>query len=180
MEGGSLKKSHINRILDTVHHGLATTTLVTADGGKTMHIDDTKPLNAFGAAVYSAASAGVVNNIWANYSPCPECVQALLLLLGKDTNKPTIHIGRIYIGDTFADMIESLQCLAKLKHEGFDIVPWDFSALRDTLTANDCKAVISERLGDDSFNTEYMKLVSYVNFIHQLSENQHASTWCTL
>ena len=71
-------------------------------------------------------------NIWTNYSPYPTCVHALIGKYNKpDDIKPTVHVARIYTASNgLTHIIESLQCLGKLEHEGFSVQPWNFNELK--------------------------------------------------
>lgn len=173
----SLRKSQLEVILDTVYPNTASPILVSPDRGYTVYSNDNNHLSAY-QVMESRTEVTDIKNIWANYSPCTDCVKLLISTYEKHDDKPTVHVGRIYTpGSTFKDAVLTLQCLARLKHDKFDIVPWNFEEFKSYTTAA-CDGEIDERLGNSSFNSEYMKLESQVQFIHQLSENPHAGTWC--
>lgn len=176
----SLKKSQLEIILNTVYSqtgGQVHTTLITPDQGKDVYTDEVNPLRAYQIMI---GEVGQPSNIWANYSPCPDCVHALIKNYEKSTNKPTVHIAKIYTKSTqFNDTVEALQCLAKLKHVGFSLVEWNFAELNKTVISDStCKEEINERLRKKQFMTEYMKLASQLEFVRQISESSHANSWC--
>ena len=110
----------------------------------------------------------------------PLCAKALLNHYKPDSGieKPTIHVAGIYTASNkFSDAVESLQCLAKLEHVGFSILPWDFNAFKQFVSESACMQEINEHHENNSI--EYMKLVAQLGFIHQISEkNSHANSWC--
>ena len=81
-------------------------------------------------------------------------------------------------------VIESLQCLAKLKHEGFDIVPWNFNEFKAPqgvpVFVDECISDIDTYYGNVNFTSAYMDLERHTIFIQQLSENPHVNSWCTV
>ena len=175
----SLKKSQLEMILNTVYSqtgGQVHTTLITPDQGKDTYTDEINPLKAYQVMI---STVGQPSNIWANYSPCPHCVRALIKNYEKSTNKPTVHITKIYINSSqFSDTVEALQCLAKLKHVGFSLEEWNFVEFKAVISDSTCKEEINERLGNNQFTTEYMKLASQLEFVRQISESPHANSWC--
>ena len=171
----SLSKSQIERILDTVYPEVGKPTLITPDGGKTMYFHDTDPTIAYQHLI---GANHVTDNIYANYSPCRFCVLLLQHLFIGVEDKPTIHVGRIYITqNTLKDAIMDLQCLARLIHDGFNIVAWNFDSFKSSLT-EDCADEIDGRIKNVDFDREYMNLVTQVDFIRELGTNRHANTWC--
>ena len=179
----SLTKSQLEMILNTVYppSGLKVfTTLVTPNHGGNMYISETEPLSTY-QALLNAIDSGNINDtglIWTNYSPCPVCARALVGHY-KNSDKPAIHIAQIYTNNnTYGEAITSLQCLAKLEHEGFSIMPWDFNQFKQYINES-CANKIDERdEGNSKFNEEYMKLVSQVEVIHEVSQSSHANSWC--
>ena len=132
----SLMRSQLEMILNTVYSQSGSqdfTTLVTPNQGGNMYISKTKPLSTY-QDLLNAIEQGHIDdtgNIWTNYSPCPVCVRVLLDHYSKASNKPTIHIARIFTeSDMYVDAVTSLQCLAKLEHVGFRIIPWDFNQFK--------------------------------------------------
>ena len=169
-------------ILNTVYSQSGSqvfTTLVTPNHGGNMYITETNPLTSY-QALLNAIEQGHIDdtgNIWTNYSPCPVCARALLGHYNKASNKPTIHVARIFTdNNTFGAAVTSLQCLAKLEYEGFSIMPWDFNKFKQYITES-CANEIDER-DEGNFKEEYMKLVTQVEFIHEVSQNSHANSWC--
>ena len=178
----SLMKSQLEMILNTVYSpsGLQVfTTLVTPNHGGNMYISETRPLSTYEDLVNAIEQGHIddTGNIWTNYSPCPVCARTLLNHYSKASNKPTIHIAQIYTeNDTYVDAVTSMQCLAKMEHVGFSIMPWNFNQFKRYINES-CANRIDER-NERMFKEEYMKLVAHVEFIHQVSQISHASSWC--
>ena len=172
-------------ILDTVHpvtgNPIPFINIITPDHGTTVYYDELSPLSAYRAMLEGISET---DNIWSSYSPCPSCARALFTHFNKpEVDKPTIHIARIYSESTkLTHVVESFQCLAKLVHEGFAIVPWDFDEFKthDSIPAfiDICTSVIDAYYGDGNFTSAYMELVSQVTFIQELGQNPHANSWC--
>ena len=180
----SLKKSQLEMILNTVYPQSGSqvfATLMTPNHGRDMYITEIDALNIYYSMLNDIEQSHIedTQNIWTNYSPCPHCVLALLDHYNKPGNdKPTVHVARIYTqSNKFNDAIRSLQCLAKLEHVGFSILPWDFSAFKQYISES-CAKEIGERDEINNFSEEYMKLVTQIEFIHQLSQSPHANSWC--
>ena len=169
-----LTKPDLKKILETVYqHTETLPTLITADGGQQMFIDASEPLKAYQKMIDIADTP---TNIWANYSPCLNCM--LALVYARYSEKPTIHVASIYTeSSTFRDAVKTLQCLAKLQHMGFAIQAWNFTEFKSYMT-EECGQDIDDQLKNEQFSSEYMKLVSQVDFIHQLSKNPRANSWC--
>ena len=55
-------------------------------------------------------------------------------------------------------------------------MPWDFDKFKKYITES-CANEIDER-DEGKFKEEYMKLVAQVGFIHEVSQNSHANSWC--
>ena len=185
---GALQKSQLEMILDTVYpvtgNHMPFTTLITPNRGLKMYITETNPLNAY-QVMFNAIEHHIIpetGNIWTNYSPCPDCIAALFKHYNKpDDDKPTIHVARIYTkGSSFSDAVETLQCLAKLVHAGFSVVPWNFNEFKDhsSFIHESCKTEIDTYVGSEKFSKEYLELVDHVGFIDQLSQNPHVNSWC--
>ena len=167
-----LTKTNLKKILETVDpHNETLPTLITADRGKNMFIDASEPLEAYKKMIDIADR---LSNIWANYSPCLSCMSALV----KTRKKSTIHVASIYFeSSTFRDAVKTLQCLANLQHVGFDIQAWNFTEFKSDMK-EECGKVIDDQLENEQFSSEYKELESQVDFIHQLSENPRANSWC--
>ena len=172
-------------ILNTLHPittGLQPhATILTPDHGTNMFTHDLTPLNAYQTML--DITTGTITNIWANYSPCPSCARKLLNHYKDGGDKPTIHIARIYTeSDNLSHIVESLQCLAKLKHNGFNIVAWNFNNFKApggvAQFTELCNSGITTAYGNANFTSEFMELESHVTFIQELGENTHADSWC--
>ena len=181
----SLKKSQLEMILNTVYPQSGSqvfATLMTPNHGRNMYITEFNPLNGYYSILNDIEQSIIedTGNIWTNYSPCPRCVLALLDHYNKPGNdKPTIHVARIYTeSNKFSDAVSSLQCLAKLEHVGFSILPWDFNAFKQYISESCANEI--DKHGENYFLEEYMKLGTQLQFIHQLSRNLHANSWCDL
>ena len=170
----SLTRPDLKNILETVYqHTETLPTLITADGGQQMFIHASEPLEAYKEMIDIADTP---SNIWANYSPCLSCIKSLVN--ARYEENPTIHVASIYTeSSTFRDAVKTLQCLAKLQHMGFAIQAWNFTEFKSYMT-EECGQDIDDQLKNEQFSSEYMKLVSQVDFIHQLSENPRANSWC--
>lgn len=189
MEGSTsstaLEKAQLEMILDTVYpvtrNPIPFTNIITPDHGTIVYYDELSPLSAYRAMLEGISET---DNIWNSYSPCPSCARALLTHFNKPKlAKPTIHVARIYSESTkLTHVVESFQCLAKLVHEGFAIVPWDFNQFktRDDIPAfiDTCISLIDAYYGDGNFTSAYMELVGQVTFIQELGQNPHANSWC--
>ena len=173
--GNRLTKPDLKKILETVYpHTETLPTLITADGGKNMFINASEPLQAYREMRNHAQTPP--SNIWANYSPCLNCIKSLVN--ARYSEKPTIHVASIYTEkNTFRDAVETLQCLAKLQHMGFAIQAWNFTEFKLYMT-EECGKVIDDQLENEQFSSEYMKLETQVDIIRQLSENPRVSSWC--
>ena len=167
-------------ILNTVYSQTGVkvhSTIITPDQGKDVYIDESCPLTAY---QHMIGNTNQPSNIWVNYSPCPHCVKALIKEYEKSSNKPTIHIAKFYTeSSSIGDAVKSLQCLAKLKRLGFSLESWDFVEFnKSAVSESTCKDEIDERFRDAKFTSEYMKLGSQLEFVRQISETPHASSWC--
>ena len=187
----SLQRIQLEMILDTVHpvtgNPTPFTTLITPDHGATMYITELNPLIAYQIMLNEFVANNIeTDNIWVNYSPCPTCTTALLNHYNKpEDDKPTIHVAHVYTeSNKLTQVIESLQCLAKLKHEGFDIVPWNFNEFKAPqgvpVFVDECISDIDTYYGNVNFTSAYMDLERHTIFIQQLSENPHVNSWCTV
>ena len=173
-------------------------TLIIPDrDGDTMYTTESEPLEAYQMMLNKFKVNRIkTGNIWVNYSPCPTCTAALLKHYTGNCNnnpgseddrndKPTIHIASIYTkSSNMTDIMETLQCLARLKHEGFDIVPWNFDEFKApqgvSVFVDECISVIDTYYGHDNFISAYMNLEKLLMFAKQLGENPHAGSWCTM
>ena len=187
IEGGALTHSKLDTILDTLYINtnlIPHETILTPDHGKTIFYDEiNKPLDAYQRMLEQ--TKGEITNIWANYSPCPSCVRKLLEVF-KEGDKPTIYFARIYTGPdsknfTISDIVTSLQCLGRLKHERFSVVAWNFDTFKapegvSVLTDVCIEAITSAYTPD--FTSALMELGRQVTFIQELGDNTHASSWC--
>ena len=188
-------------ILETVYpitgNSMPYKTLITPDHGDTMYTTESEPLNAYKMMLNKFKVDRIKpGNIWVNYSPCPTCTAALLTHYGSCNNnpgsedahkKPTIHIARIYNNSKYMNMTESMetfQCLAKLKHEGFDIVPWNWTEFKaprgDPVFAENCTSLIDKYDGHVNFRSAYNELEKLLMFAKQLGKNPHAGSWCLM
>ena len=184
----SLKMSTLKMVLNTIYPTTDTliprATILTPDHGRNMYINDVNtPQNAYYSMLDSPSAN--TDHIWASYSPCPHCARSLLTRYKSDeegATKPTLHVARVYSNSSdLSDIIQSLQCLAKLQREGFNIVSWNFNefkAAEGTSLSTDCLQAITTAYGVANFTSAYMELELYVRFIQQLGGNPHASSWC--
>ena len=192
VDGGttdSLQREQLEMILDTVYPitGSPTpyTTLLTPDHGINMYANELSPLTAY-QVMLGARGIGDASNIWTNYSPCPTCVHALLDKYNKpEDEKPTIHVAGIYTeSNSLSHIMESLECLGKLVHSGFSIVPWNFDEFKAPedvpVFLNACNLDIDTYYRSSNFTSAYMRLESLVTFIQQLGANPNANSWCTV
>ena len=186
VDGGtadSLQREQLEKILDTVYpitgNPTPYATLLTPDHGINMYFTEFDPLTAYQVML---GGIGDASNIWTNYSPCPTCVRALLDKYNKpEDEKPTIHVAGIYTeSNSVTHIVESLECLGKLVHGGFSIVPWNFKAPEGVPAFLDtCNSDIDVYYGNSYFTSAYTKLERLVTFIQQLGANPHANLWCT-
>ena len=116
--------------------------------------------------------AGPTTDMWANYAPSPSCAFILLKRTAKLAQKPTIHIGRIYIeSSTVIDAVKTIVCLAKLENNGFNVTTWNFTAFKQAVNVStSCDCVINERIQNSYFKAEYEKLQEHLSFIKQLGK----------
>ena len=183
----SLMSSQLEMILNTLYPVTTSSrphaTIITPDRGTNMYIHELdKPIMAYTSMLDYITTT---EHIWANYSPCPSCARALLSHYNKpEDDKPTIHVARIYTeSDDLSDVVQSLQCLAKLKHKGFEIEPWNFNEFKAPegvpIFADTCISAITAAYGESNFTSTYMELERYVRFIQQLGDSSHANSWCS-
>ena len=188
VEGGtsiSLHKRQLQMILDTLYpvtgNRVPFTSLVTSNHGTSIYSSEVAPLAAYQQML---EGIGETDNIWTNYSPCPSCVGALVNHYNnRNGEKPTIHVARIYTESTgLTHVVKSLQCLARLIHEGFDIEAWNFNEFKAPAGipafVDSCTSIIDSYYGNGDFTSMYMELVTQVNFIQHLGKNPHAGSWC--
>ena len=185
---GALQRSQLETILDTVYpvagNHMPFTTLITPNRGIKMYSTETNfdPLTTY-QVMLNDIKHGIIpttNDIWTNYSPCPDCVAALINLY-EQGDKPTIHVAQVYTHDSnVSDTLKTLKCLAKLEHAGFSVVPWNFNEFKDhsSFIHELCKEKIDAYFGSEKFNDEYSELVDHLEFINQLSQNPHVNSWC--
>lgn len=185
----SLKRTTLEMILNTLHPTTTRlrphATILTPDHGVNMFINDLAiddgPLNAYRSMLDTTTET--ISNIWANYSPCPSCTRKLLKYYKDGGDKPTIHVARIYTkSDDLSHVLESLQCLAKLKRNGFNIVAWNFNDFKAPGGAAKftevCNSAIATAYTNANFTSEFMDLESHVTFIQELGDSTHANSWC--
>ena len=190
MDGGtseSLQREQLQAILDTVYpitgNPTPFATIITPDHGANMYTSDIEPLTAYQLML---SSIGDTSNLWAAYSPCPNCVTALLRHYNKpEDEKPTIHVAGIYTeSNSLTHTIKSLQCLGKLVHEGFSVLPWNFNEFKapEGVSAflDVCVSDIDTYYANANFTSAYMELESQVTFVQQLGQSSHANSWCTV
>ena len=183
----SLQREQLELILDTVYPATGNptpfTTLVTPDHGTTMYVDEVNPLNAYQVML---GEMGETSHIWTSYSPCPQCIRALLNHYNKpEDEKPTIHVAGLYReSNSMMHIVQSLQCLGKLQYEGFSVVPWnfdDFKAPEGVSVFNEnCTSDIDSYYGYVNFTSGYLELESQVTFVQQIGSQSHAGSWCTV
>ena len=167
--------SDLERILDTVDSQHGKPTLITPDNGLNMYVHDTNPLTAYQKLL---ANDDRMDNIWVNYAPCRACTLALEHRFRTQENKPTIYVSQVSIDtNSLEEVIETLKCLGKIQHLGFNIVAWNFEQFKTILT-EPCQMLITERTGERDFMNAYMRVERIVAFIRQLGENPHANSWC--
>ena len=181
----SLTSTTLDMILNTLHPTTTSlrphTTILTPDRGTNMYTDDLTPLSAY--QIMLDTTTGTISNIWANYSPCPSCARKLLDHYKDGSDKPTIHVARIYTeSDDLSHVLESLKCLAKLKHNGFDIVSWNFNEFKAPggvpKFTDVCTSAITTAYANANFTSELEELGTHVTFIQALGDNSHANSWC--
>lgn len=184
----SLQKAQLEKFLDTIYPVSGSSnyaTLLTPDHGVNMYVHDSDPLVAYQTMLNDHRNnlAGI-DNIWANYPPCPDCVRALISRYDRDelaNEKPKIYVGQIedFVGSNLTHIVQSLKCLAKLIHEGFEIVAWNYSEFKDTESfLATCTTVIDTYYEDANFTLAISNLVTHVTFVQELGANPHANSWC--
>ena len=101
---GELQRSQLETILDTVYpltgYHMPFTTLITPNRGLNMYSTETYfdgPLKAYQVMLNHIKHGTIAktNNIWTNYPPCPDCIDALITHY-EQRDKPTIHVARVY------------------------------------------------------------------------------------
>ena len=184
---GALQRSQLETILDTVYpvtgNHIPITTLITPNRGLKMYETDFDPLTTYQVmlnAIEHDDNIPETDNIWTNYPPCPDCIDALITHY-EQRDKPTIHVARVYTNDSsVSDTLKTQRCIAKLERAGFSVVPWNFSEFKDdpSFTHESCKTKINTYVGSENFNKEYSELVDHLEIIDQLSQTPHANSWC--
>ena len=181
----SLQKAQLEMILDTVYpatgNPIPFTNIITPDHGTSVYFHELTPLSAYQQMLERSTET---DNIWANYSPCPSCARALLNHYNKpEDDKPTIHVARIYSeSNSLTHVVDSFQCLAKLIHEGFDIIPWNFNEFKAPAGVpafiDTCTSLIDVYYGYGNFTSAYMELENHVRFVQELGQNPNSNSWC--
>ena len=190
VEGGtsnSLQREQLEMILDTIYpitgNPTPFTTLVTPDHGVSMYVDEISPLTTYQVMI---DEMGDTSNIWTNYSPCPTCALALLSHYHKsEDEKPTIHVAGVYTeSSSLTHVVESLECLGKLVHQGFSIEAWNFDEFKTPegvpVFLDGCISDINTYYESGNFTSAYMELETVVTFIQQLGQSSHANSWCAV
>ena len=189
----SLKKVELQRILDTIYpvtgNPAVYTNFITPNHGVTMYVHETDPLTTYQQMLNSYSnSLNDIDIIWANFAPCPSCARTLIARYNKDelqNEKPTIYIARLVdytqTEQNVSHVIQSLECLAKLKHEGFQIEAWNYETFK-TYNGGDaflttCNTVLEDYNDDGNFTEALSDLVRHVSFAQQLGDV--ANSWCT-
>ena len=186
---GALQRSQLETILETVYNvtwnHIPTTTLITPNRGLNMYSTETNfvPLTTYQVmlnAIEHDDNIPETDNIWTNYPPCPDCIDALITHY-EQRDKPTIHVAQVFTdGSSFSDVLETLKCLAKLVHAGFSVVRWNFNEFKNhsSFIHESCKQRIDTYFGSEEFNEKYSESVDHLEFINQLSQNPHVNSWC--
>ena len=189
----SLNLSTLEKVLNTFSPDLSTlpharrpsVNILTPDHGRNVYVGAGDHEVAYQMMLTSGRFSNSTSHIWANYSPCRKCAHMLLnhtFKLGEGNNKPTLHVATVYSKTSnLSDIVQSLQCLAKLKHEGFEIETWnleEFNGAEGTPLNNSCAEAITTAYGRADFTSAYMDLEINVKFIKQLGDSPHASSWC--
>ena len=184
----SLQKAQLEKLLDTVYPSTGNpvpfSTILTPNQGNDMYVEesDTHTLRAYQILI-DAHPFEDVDNIWVNFAPCPACVRALITHFTKKTEKPVVHVARIIDftdNMTFIDVLDTLKCLARLKHEGFDIQAFNFNEFksRDPAFSESCNSLISTYYDSGNFTSAIEDLQTYVTFVEQIGQSAHAHSWC--
>ena len=107
-------------------------------------------------------------------APCPDCAVKLLDEYNLMGYKPTIYIGRPYIGkgkSGHGNKNVNLQCLAMLVQNGFTLQAWSWDNFKQYLTNDNCKDAVNEMFSKwgSLYNERYQDTVNTLTDVNNMA-----------
>ena len=118
------------------------------------------------------------SKIWLNYPPYVNSSHYLISSYQDRAEKPTIEILGMFSVEEVSETIEQFKCLAKLKHLGFKLVPWDTQDFRANLDQQHCKQLVDEAVNTNGFTEQHKVVEELLDHVNEMSQNPNIGTWC--
>ena len=178
----SITKSNLENMLDTViGNDSDDLTYVTPDHFAHMYPSEGDSLTL--GYELMLQEHNTVANIWTNHAPCRTCVRQLINHFTGD--KPTIHIARllnVHGSQNSTLVTTTLQCLAKLAHNGFGIKAWDMEEFRAPLGTpvftGKCGTLIHNYNQNVNFTVALYRMARYIDYVNDHEESSVVDSWC--
>ena len=125
---------------------------------------------------------------WITNTQCPSCARHMMEWYRNCPTKPVIRVVHFYsrLPNGPAEQEEAIECLAKMIHEGFKFLLWDWDKFsNDFIKTNECKSLITDAIkahGDDlkkEQNDLLAALLKAINYaIEIVSGEKNANDLC--
>ena len=86
---------------------------------------------------------------WITNTQCPSCARHLMDWYRNLHRKPVIRVVHFYsrLPNGPAEQEEAIECLAKMMHEGFQFLLWDWNKFsNDFLETGECKSLVTDAI----------------------------------
>ena len=131
--------------------------------------------------MYNTLSANLPQEFWLTNSPCPQCARNFMERYAKSAKKPTIYITHFYSRPPSGaqQQEEAIECLAKMMHNGFTFLLWDWTQFgKDFLATDECKKVVSDATTKyskeltEEINTAFAALMKAIGYAFEIVEGK--------
>ena len=99
--------------------------------------------------MYNALQPNLPREFWLTKTPCPQCARNLIARYATSIHKPVIrvvHFFSLYPNGS-AQKELSIECMAKMMHNGFTFLLWDWKKFRnDFLETEECKNIVTNAI----------------------------------
>lgn len=110
-----------------------------------------------------------VTEIWTNHVPCPVCVDSLIVRYKDSSNKPTIHIAKLFDVSGSQDNTLALLYLLKLARNNFAITGWN---MEDLDMKGDCAMLIKNY---SSYNKDFIAALNHTKMYIEDAKDVYCS-----
>ena len=125
--------------------------------------------------LYTRCSDIPLHTFYLTSAPCPDCAVKLLDKYNLMGYKPTIYIGRPYIGkgkSGYGSKNVNLRCLAMLVQNGFKLKAWKWSSFIQYLTNYHCRNAMYEMFSPqwgDLYIRRYWDTVNTLTYVNNMA-----------